>query len=425
MALVVTAEIFESGATLEPRRATFGRIINRSSDTGSRLVDEVVATWFKSPHSYTREDVVEIAAHGSPVVLEHIVRLAIAAGARLAEPGEFTLRAYLNGRIDLVQAEAVGDLVDAVTPVQARAAMDQLEGTLTSRLDEIGQAIFDLIARLEASIDFPDEGFHFIDRDTIARALGGVVGRLDALLTEGRTGRLIRDGAIVVIVGPPNAGKSSLFNALVGSARAIVSDVAGTTRDMVTERVDIEGLPITLVDTAGLREARDAIEAEGVKRAEAAASGAALTLRVIDGACPSPATFGRQHGSGPTITVVSKADLSDARANDRPVGGDNAISVSIVTGQGLSELRRRIVRELSQTEGLRDTPGISNVRHLALLDRARAAVIAARLTAESGGTEEMVLADLAAARVALESITGHTTDEDVLRHIFGRFCVGK
>src|SRR5262249_26210581 len=228
---------------LAPRHATLTRIAG---------TDDVVATYFPGPASYTGDDVVEVSAHGSPVVLRAIVRSAIDAGARLAEPGEFTLRAFLNSRIDLLQAEAVADLIDAVTPLQARAAFDQLRGTLTCAIAEVDSALFDLIARLEASIDFPEEGYHFVETGALAAALDGLIARTASLLASARRGRLIREGLQIAIVGKPNVGKSSLFNALVGSARAIVTEVPGTTRDLVTEVVDLDGLRVTLVDTAGL-----------------------------------------------------------------------------------------------------------------------------------------------------------------------------
>jgi tRNA modification GTPase len=256
-------------APLQPRHATFGHIVDLQGSS-SRVVDQVVVTFFSAPRSFTGEDVVEISAHGSTVLLRRIVELALTHGARLGEPGEFTLRAHLNGRLDLIQAEAVADLVDAVTPLQARAAMDQLEGTLTSAIGRIDAGLFDLAARLEASLDFPEEGFHFVTRDQAALELGRARSALEVLIQEGRAGRVVREGSLVVIGGRPNAGKSSLFNALVGSSRAIVTEIPGTTRDLLTERVDIDGLPVTLVDTAGLRDAQDAIEAEGVKRAREA-----------------------------------------------------------------------------------------------------------------------------------------------------------
>ena len=288
---------------LAPRHATFTRIA---------ACDQVVATFFPAPHSYTGEDVVELSAHGSPVILAGIVSAAMGGGARLAEPGEFTLRAFLNGRIDLPQAEAVADLIDAVTPLQARAAFDQLEGTLTGAIRDIDAALFDLVARLEASVDFSEEGYHFVEPAEVAGSLERLMERTALLIDEGRRGRLLREGLQVAIVGKPNVGKSSLFNALAGAARAIVTDVPGTTRDLVTEVVDIGGLRVTLVDTAGMRPTRDVVEAEGVARARQAWDVADVVLVVVDGSAPLDAldrqlleeTAGHRR-----LIVANKSDL--------------------------------------------------------------------------------------------------------------------
>jgi tRNA modification GTPase len=269
----IAGAILKNDRELEPRRATFVRLEH---------VDEVVATCFEAPHSYTGEHVVEISAHGSPVVLDTIVRGAIEAGARLAAPGEFTLRAFLNGKRDLVQAEAVADLVDAATPLQARVAFDQLEGTLTRRIAAIDADLFALIARLEASLDFPDEGYHFIGPAETSARLARVLEHVNELLCDARQGRIVREGATVVIAGRPNVGKSSLFNVLAGTDRAIVTEVAGTTRDLITERVDVDGLSVTLVDTAGWRETTDVVEREGVARAAQARAVADVLLVVLD-----------------------------------------------------------------------------------------------------------------------------------------------
>lgn len=410
-------------APLEPRRATFARVV-----AGGAALDHVVLTWFVAPHSYTGDDVVEISGHGSPLLLKEVVRLAIGAGARLAEPGEFTLRAYLNGRIDLAQAEAVADLVDAVTPLQARAAMDQLEGTLTGVIRRIDAALFDLAARLEASLDFPEEGFHFITRTETIDSLAAIRGDLERLSRDGRVGRVVREGRLVVISGPPNAGKSSLFNALLGSDRAIVTDVPGTTRDVLSERVDIGGVAVTLVDTAGLRDAADAIEAEGVRRARQAQDVAALRVLVLDRSAALPPDLDEllTAGSPAGVVVVNKIDLPAAWATEairRP--GLEVVETAVPNGAGLEDLRRRLVGALTDRDELRDPPAISNVRHLALVDAARCALERSERELAAGATEELVLAELAAARRALEDITGRRTPDDLLEHIFATFCVGK
>ena len=434
----IAARVLDRPQHLEPRHATFTRV---------RETDEVVATYFPAPHSYTGEHVVEISAHGNPVVLQAIVASAIAAGARLAEPGEFTLRAFLNGKRDLVQAEAVADLIAAATPLQARVAFDQLEGTLTERIAAIDGDLFDLIARLEASLDFPDEGYHFIEPADAARRIACVLTRLDDLLGSARTGRLIRDGATVVVAGRPNVGKSSLFNMLAGADRAIVTPIAGTTRDLVSERVDIAGLAVTLIDTAGWRETRDVIEREGVARSRQARDIADLLVLVLDRSVPIQcedeellaATADR-----PRIVVANKSDLPEGfhtgRLKPAPttetvsplesVGAGfsrlGGIEVSAKTGAGFDDLRRAMVRELTGRESLRDAAAISNTRHIALLQQARASLVAAQKAAAVAGTpEEFVLVDLQAARARLDEVVGTRTSEDLLQHIFERFCIGK
>ena len=312
---------------------------------------------------------VEISAHGSPVVLRVIVAAAMDRGARLAEPGEFTLRAFLNGRIDLMQAEAVADLVDAVTPLQARAAFDQLQGTLTTAIARIDAELFDLIASLEASVDFPDEGYHFIEPAALAQAIARVRDRAAALLADGRRGRLVREGVQIAIVGKPNVGKSSLFNALAGADRAIVTDLPGTTRDLVTETIDLDGLRVTLVDTAGLREATDAIEAEGVRRAIDASGVADLTLLVLDRSRALDATDRNiisQHVDYNRLIVQNKIDAPAAwNGSEIP----DTVPISATTGAGIAALRQRITEAL-EVDRLADRPDLTNVRHIALVQRA-------------------------------------------------------
>jgi tRNA modification GTPase len=421
-ALQVAGAIVSRRAPLEPRRATYTRA-RVAGPQPSRITDTVVVTSFPAPGSYTGQDVVEISAHGSPVVLRGIVGAAIDAGARLAQPGEFTLRAFLSGKLDLVQAEAVADLIAAATPLQARVAFDQLQGTLTRRITEIDAALFDLVAKLEASLDFPDEGYHFVEPAEIEQRIGDVIERLDSLLRDAGRGRVIREGATVVIAGRPNVGKSSLFNVLAGLDRAIVTDVPGTTRDLLTETVDVEGIAVTLVDTAGMRDAIDVVEREGVSRATQARDIADLLLVVVDASEPltpeDSALLDRTSGQR-RIVVANKADCAGVNTID------GAVCVSATRGDGLGELRRAIAVALTSDEALRDTAELSNVRHVSLLEEARTHLVVARAAAATKNTpEEFVLSDLQAARARFDEVVGVRTPDDVLRHIFERFCIGK
>jgi tRNA modification GTPase len=420
-ARAIARAVCERGGDLDARRATLTHV-----RTAGGAVDRAVVTLFPTPHSYTGEDVLEISAHGSPVLLQSIVEAVMAAGARLAEPGEFTLRAYLRGRIDLVQAEAVRDLVEAVTPLQARAAFDQLEGTLTGRIHDIDRSLFELSTRLEASLDFAEEGYHFGGADRAAREIDAIVSRLDDLLRDRTRGRLVREGAQVAIVGRPNAGKSSLFNMLAGAGRAIVTDIAGTTRDLLTELVDIEGLAVTLIDTAGLRQAAgDVVEAEGMARAHAARRVADLTIVVLDVSEDLTAddhdVLEATEGS-PRLIAGTKTDLDASRAAS---WGIDLLPVSSTTGAGIERLREAIAQALGGIEPARDAPAITNVRHLDLVARARDALVRAAVAARTGTPEEFVAADVNEARGLLEEVTGARTADDVLHAIFATFCVGK
>ena len=406
---------------LQLRRPLRVRYATRARISSGNVQDDVVATLFAAPFSYTGDDVLELSAHGSDVVLHGILTAAVEAGARLAAPGEFTLRAFLNGKVDLIQAEAVADLIDAVTPLQAVAAFDQLNGTLTGAIAAVERQLFELEAELEASVDFPDEGYHFIDPLTLGARVGAVIDQIDRMLAGAGRGRLIREGARVVLTGAPNAGKSSLFNALVGARRAIVSEKPGTTRDMVAESVDLLGLRITLVDTAGLGEASDEIEREGIGLARGAVADASLVVVVSDSSRSrilpelEPSQVYRR------IDVGSKADLV------RQWSDPDCLFVSTVTGEGLDALAARIRDVLVGEEIMNDTPALSNVRHIRLLQSARdgLAGLKAAILAGSVPSEEFVLIDLQAARRSLEEVTGRRTDGDLLAHIFSRFCIGK
>jgi tRNA modification GTPase len=417
----IAAQVLTRRQPLSPREATLTRVrVAKEGSTGT--ADQVIVTWFPAPHSYTGEHVVEISAHGSPVVLRGVLSGLIAAGARLARPGEFTFRAFMNARIDLAQAEAVADLIDAATPLQAQMAFDQLQGTLSGRIDKLDRDLLDLIARLEASLDFPDEGFHFIEPREAIERLAHVVTELDAVLSQQARGRLIREGATVVIAGRVNAGKSSLFNALAGQARAIVTDTPGTTRDLLTETIDLDGLAITLVDTAGERETQDSVEREGVSRALRARETADLVLIVIDSGEELQEEDRRllSHSTSPRLVVASKSD----RARKWEMGG--VVQVSTLQNSGLNELRRAILSALTGEERLKDPAEISNLRHVTLLKDARAILGCACAALQHQGTpEEFVLADLHRARASLNEVVGLGTSEETLDYIFNHFCIGK
>ncbi len=424
-ALSIARSILIDSPTLPARYAVVARVRPENDSPG----DEVVVTYFAGPRSYTGNDIVELSAHGSPVVLQAVIAATCRAGARLARPGEFTLRGYLNGKRDLIQAEAVADLVDAVTPLQARAAFDQLQGTLTARIAAIDARLFDLVARLEASLDFPDEGYHFVEGSAAKSDLVGVISEIDHLLVDAHRGRLIREGAQVVIAGRVNAGKSLLFNCLVGSSRAIVSETPGTTRDMVSETVDLQGLRVLLVDTAGARAAGDAIEGEGIRRAQQARAVADLIVLVLDGSQALQAEdiqLLSETDGLPRLLVVNKRDLS--WAYEALPGHEPFSRVSARTLEGLDDVRRDIAGILMAPEPAgaeADTVAITNVRHMALMEDARQHLQCALTALEDRTPEEFVLIDLQAARRKFDDVVGVRTQADVIAHIFERFCIGK
>ncbi len=412
------------------RHATFCRL-SEALQTGHAdgvTSDRVVVTFFPGPHSYTGEDVAEISAHGSPLILASIVRRATSAGARLAEPGEFTLRAFLNGKIDLIQAEAVADLIDAVTPLQARAAFDQLEGTLTTTIRAIEEQLFDLTATLEASLDFPEEGYHFVAREEAVAVLSKSVAMILRLLAQSASGRLLREGAQIAIVGAPNVGKSSLFNALLNADRAIVTNVPGTTRDMLSERASMGGLSIALVDTAGVRDSTDAIEREGVSRTFDALKVADLALVVLDRS--RPITLEDREvlqftANQRRLVVANKGDLSPSWSRESLEIDDRLVVISARTRAGFDDLVTAAVELLTAGEVMRDRPEITNVRHATLLERARAALERTSQGIADSVPEEFPLIDLQEAIAALQEITGKRTTDDLLQRIFERFCIGK
>lgn len=407
------------GKSLKPRYAHHARFHEEHGNT----IDDGIALYFKAPASYTGEDVVELQAHGSPAVLRQLVARCCALGARMARPGEFSERAFLNGKLDLVQAEAVADLIAAGDARAARAARRSLDGVFSRRVDALADTLLGLRVHVEAAIDFVDEPLDTLGGAALRAGLAQASDDLQALLREAERGQKLRDGLHAVIVGPPNAGKSSLLNALAGSDRAIVSDIAGTTRDLLRETVRVDGVELTLVDTAGLRDDGDSIEREGMRRAEVELTRADLAIVVLDA---RDATAGRAAVAAAIADVpkrlwlLNKADLLDAP----PQFDGDAVLLSARTGAGLELLHARL-RSLS---GGDETGGegtfSARARQVDALRRAELELIAARLQLDN----DMLDVTAEALRIAhdhLGEITGRIAPDDLLGHIFSRFCIGK
>jgi tRNA modification GTPase len=422
-ARAIAEGLLRLAAPLAPGRARFGHLLDRETDA---VLDEVVATFFEAPRSYTGEDVVEIATHGSPVLLDYVMRQSIAAGARLAEPGEFTERAFLAGRLDLTQAEAVRDLIDASTLHQARVAAQQLGGALSRTVAPIKDGLVALIAGLEAGVDFAEDDIDTMPTPEIITRIEAIDAPLRDLERTFGYGRIIHDGLRLAIVGRPNAGKSSLFNRLVERDRAIVTATPGTTRDLVTERVSIDGIPIELIDTAGLREASDEAETIGIAKSREAMAEADLVLVVIDAAAephPEDAATVAALGARPTLVAANKVDLEAAvHSLDMPA---RVVKTSAITGEGIPELRRAILEAATKGASLQETALVTNLRQREAITKALAALRRASEAAAAEIPDEMILVDLYEALGALDALTGTTTTEDILRLIFSSFCIGK
>jgi tRNA modification GTPase len=426
-----------SSGELQANRAHFGELVDVES--GERI-DEVVATFFAKPHSYTTDDVVEISCHGSPVVLRHVVEMALARGARLAEPGEFTMRAFLNGRIDLTQAEAVRDLIDSQTLYQAQVAARQLEGSLSKRIQPIKQKLVELIAVMEAGIDFAEDDVSVIPGAQIIERISAVREPLQQLLASFAFGKVVHEGLTLAIVGRPNVGKSSLFNRLVEQERAIVTATPGTTRDLVSETVSIGGIPVRLVDTAGIRTALDEAESIGIRKSLEALADADVVLVVLDHTTLSGDGFDmdldliEKTKGRARILVCSKADLHiesreifTKRLSSLDASqSDAGVFTSVVTGEGIDDLRAAILRLVSGDSGAQQENGfLTNVRQHSEVQNAITALDAASAAVPLKTPHEMILLDLYGALHALDEITGATTADDVLNLIFSSFCIGK
>ncbi|HZS96639.1 MAG TPA: tRNA uridine-5-carboxymethylaminomethyl(34) synthesis GTPase MnmE [Terriglobales bacterium] len=442
-ARTIAAPMLRLRHPLEAGRAVSGEVVDMNPGSGDALhqerrtgvcaphserIDEVVVTYFAKPHSYTTDDIIEISAHGSPVVLRHVVELAIARGARLAEPGEFTMRAFLNGRIDLTQAEAVRDLIDSQTLFQAKVAAQQLEGALSHRLKPVKTELVQLIAQLEAGIDFAEDDVSILPDATILEQIAGVRASLETLAASFAYGKMVHEGLTLAIVGRPNVGKSSLFNRLVERDRAIVTDTPGTTRDLVSETVAIGGIPVKLVDTAGMRKALDEAESIGIQKSMEALADADLVLVVLDAAAPVVAediNLLDQVAKRPAILVENKVDqIRAAAAGFRfPMP---RVRTSALTGQGIDDLKEEILRQVGgEAGGQREAGFLTNVRHQGLVHDSLGALGAAEAAVANKIPHEMILMDLYNALRPLDEITGATTNDDILTLIFSTFCIGK
>ncbi|WP_277301498.1 tRNA uridine-5-carboxymethylaminomethyl(34) synthesis GTPase MnmE [Veillonella montpellierensis] len=435
-AFSIVNRLFTSQGTLDLRKRPnktiqYGYIID--PDTSDRhIIDEVLLLLMKGPHSYTAEDVIEIQCHGGMVSVRSILQLLLVNGVRLAEPGEFTKRAFLNGRIDLTQAEAIIDIIDAKTEDSLSLAVQQLDGTVSTYIHEVREQLMAMIARLEVTIDYPEEDIEEITLEEVRDGLLPIMKDMDDLLATAQTGRLIRDGIMAVIVGRPNAGKSSLLNALLRENRAIVTDIPGTTRDSIEEYMNVEGIPLRLIDTAGLRHTEDTIEAMGVQKAKDYMQQADMILCVIDGSTPLTAeeidilqsVSGKQ-----TIVLINKSDVAQVvTVHDiNQIGTYTAIeTISAKAGEG-TRILNYWVKELVYGGQVahHQQAVLSNVRHISLMESAKSQLLEAMASIDSAMPVDLVVTDIRGAWEALGDITGDTIRESLVDELFSRFCLGK
>ena len=415
-ALAIAARV--SGITPAPRRATLAHIRDARGDT----LDQALLLYYPAPHSYTGEDTLEIQGHGGIAVTQAVLAAVLDAGARLAEPGEYTRRAYLNNKIDLAQAEAIADLINARSQAAVKAANRSLQGDFSRQIETLAADLLALRIYIEAALDFPEEEIDFLREGDIAARLQGWGERLRTLLAQSTQGRLMNDGINLVIAGKPNAGKSSLLNALVGEERAIVTAQAGTTRDIVRETVLIHGMPVNILDTAGLREADDLIEQEGIRRTRHALSQADLILLLRDGSALDD-TSGDEAlpASVPLLLAYNKADQTPPAVQAQHTDG---LWLSAKTGAGIDALRDEIARRVGRDER-EESPYIARERHLRALQQAEAHYHDALTQLRSTQNGELIAEELRLAHEALGSITGAVSSDDLLGHIFSSFCIGK
>jgi tRNA modification GTPase len=417
------------GLTLRPRHAHYLPFLDRHGET----LDEGLALFFPGPHSYTGEDVLELQGHGGPAVLRRVLEDCLARGAaiglRLAQPGEFTQRAFLNDRLDLAQAEAVADLIEASSAAAARSAMASLSGAFSAEVDALSERIVQLRMLVEATLDFPEEEIDFLEKYQAAERLDAVTDALDGVLRTARQGLVLREGLHVVLAGQPNVGKSSLLNALAGEDVAIVTPIAGTTRDRVVQQIHIDGIPLHIVDTAGLRETEDTVERIGIERSWAEIARAQVILHLQDARHPDDpldAEIVRRLPDGvPMLRVWNKVDLLSSEAGPVASADDAPLRISAHTGAGLDALRARLLAIAGWTPGT-ESPWLARERHVHALEAAGEHLQAAAVhAAHSDQVLDLFAEELRLAHEALCGITGQFTSDDLLGEIFSRFCIGK
>ncbi|MCU6755734.1 tRNA uridine-5-carboxymethylaminomethyl(34) synthesis GTPase MnmE [Brotomerdimonas butyrica] len=431
-ALSILEEVFEfAGETSQivNRRMTYGRIVDRENE---QIIDEVLAVYMKGPKTYTAEDVVEINCHGSMVSLRKTLALVLRKGARLAEPGEFTKRAFLNGRLDLSQAEAVIDIIKAKTDRSFDVAMSQLEGALSLRVTEIRQKLLDLLVDITVNIDYPDEDIEELTYDKIEENILLIGEMIEKLLSTADTGRMIREGIRVAIVGKPNVGKSSLMNSLLRETRAIVTEIPGTTRDTIEEAISIRNIPVYLVDTAGIRETSDEVERLGIERSKAAFNEADFIIFIMDGSSAisdEDREIASYLDGRDSVVLINKNDLERGFTNDdvRELVNDPVIiETSLINNEGIEEIENHIEElvyggELSQ----HDSTMVNNVRHIELLKQSRDSLRDAMEMTLAREALDFIEVDVRNAYDLLGEITGETVSDDIINEVFARFCLGK
>lgn len=433
-ALRIAGELVdEGGFAPKPRVAVLRQLVDPGS---GETIDEALITFFKAPHSFTGEDVIEISCHGSPVLLRQVIDICLGLDARLAEPGEFTLRALANGRIDLAEAEAIRDLIDAQTTASARQAVRQMRGELSQRLQPLKDDLLNVIVVLESALEFVEDDLPETQTASVLESLRSIADECERLAGTFAAGHLIRDGLRVALAGRPNVGKSSLFNALLGSERAIVTDIAGTTRDQLHERIVINNIPVSLIDTAGLRETSDTVEKIGVERSRAVLADADLVIVILDASdeiTDEDRAILESVKDLNYIVAVNKIDKEPSKDIDRFVAGESELAhmrthvvpISAKTGEGLPELKEAILRPFADANT--DTSGllITDARHHDLLARCANEIKDSIESLVAGASEEIVLIGLHNALRYLGDITGETTTEGMLTRIFSTFCIGK